>query len=114
MRRLLLIIGLLVALSGLIRPVDAQTTSTVGYGSNDANQIRLIDFETGQIIPSPLDSFTFSVPFKGLAIDPAGENLYGTDQNGNLYRIEISTGTETPLFNMGIIVPDKTEIEVAA
>jgi len=112
MKRLLLIGGLLVALSGLIRSVNAQTT-IVGYGSNDANEIRLINLETGQIEPSPFDSFLFSVPFKGLAIDPAGENLYGTDQNGNLYRIEIATGIETPLGNMGIVVPDKTEIEAA-
>ena len=112
MKKFILITGLLIALSGLVRSVDAITI--VGYGSyeiNDTGKIGLIDLETGQIVSSLFDSLTFSVLFKGLAIDPDGENLYGTDQNGNLYRIEISTGAETPLGNMGIIVPDKTEIE---
>ncbi len=113
MKKLILITGLLIALSGLIKSVDAQTTSTVGYGSNSDKQIRLINFETGQIVPSLFDTLTYTTSFQGLAIDAAGENLYGTNQHGNLYRIEISTGINTPLGNMGIVVPDFTEIEAA-
>ncbi len=37
MRRLLLITGLLIAISGLIISVDVQTTPAVGYGSTSNN-----------------------------------------------------------------------------
>ena len=95
MRRLLLIIGLLVALSGLIRSVDAQTT-VVGYGSNVSGEIHLIDLNNA----SSISSFSTGIVFQGLAIDPTGTTLYGSDQNGFLYGIDIASETTTLIGNM--------------
>ncbi len=97
MKKLILIAGLLVALSGLIRSVDAQTTSVVGYGSNAAGEIHLIDLETGVSLSSFVASIDpvsgVGVALQGLAIDTFGTTLYGSDQNGLLYRIDILTET---------------------
>lgn len=106
MRRLLLITGLLVALSGLIRSVDAQqTTPVVGYGStsNNGGEIYLIDLENGAIAVDPNTSLPYTPIsvghiFQGLAIDSTGNTLYGTTGTGELYSIDITGYRDTGLL----------------
>jgi hypothetical protein len=106
MKKLILIAGLLVALSGLIRSVDAQTTSVVGYGSNAAGEIHLIDLETGISLSSFVASIDpvsgIGVALQGLAIDTFGTTLYGSDQNGLLYSIDIATETIELIGDTGL------------
>lgn len=92
MKRLILITGLLVALLGLIRSVDA---IPIGYGSNGAKQIRMINLDDGTFISSVFDSITYNFAFQGLAINSTASTLYGSDQNGNLHIIDIASGALT-------------------
>ncbi len=96
MKRLLLITGLLVALSGLIRSVDAQT-SDVGYGSTATGEIYLIDLNNGTPSVDPLgtyeinefgDTVDLNRIFQGIAIDNSGTTLYGVTQGGHLFSID--------------------------
>ncbi len=97
MRKLILITGLLIALSGMTRSAGAQTAPIVGYGSNSAGEIHLIDLETGTSLSSFVASIdptgSIGVALQGLAIDTFGTTLYGSDQNGLLYSIDIATKT---------------------
>ncbi len=106
MKKLILIAGLLVALSGFIRSVEAQTTSVVGYGSNAAGEIHLIDLETGISLSSFVASIDpvsgIGVALQGLAIDTFGTTLYGSDQNGLLYSIDIATETIELIGDTGL------------
>lgn len=92
MKRFILITGLLVALLGLIRSVEA---IPIGYASNGAKQIRMINLSDGTFISSVFDSITYNFAFQGLAINSTASTLYGSDQNGNLHTIDIATGALT-------------------
>ena len=109
MKKLILIVGLLVGLSGLIRSVDAQ--DIVGYGSTNTGEIHLIGLDENDTLTygESISSFTptiggipTNISFVGLAIDPLGETLYGSTSNGKLYSIDIATGAATDQGDMGI------------
>lgn len=67
----------------------------------------MIDLETGISLSSFVASIDpasgVGVALQGLAIDPTGTTLYGSDQNGLLYSIDITTETMVLIGNTDLV-----------